>query len=122
MPLGKVRLTSEHSSLRKDPVGNRATHIARKSKGTEGGPGHVRCRQPKRRCSACTRRIDLEGERRGYDVLYREFEGEHMISSQITIEAVDRLTQEEYPQRIGILCRTLGLFALRYATQDSMGR
>jgi phospholipase/carboxylesterase len=43
----------------------------------------------------CSRRIVSELERDGYDVLYREFDGEHSISGEIALEAVGWFTQEK---------------------------
>jgi phospholipase/carboxylesterase len=43
----------------------------------------------------CSRRIVSELERDGYDVLYREFDGEHSISPEIALEAVGWFTQEK---------------------------
>ena len=43
----------------------------------------------------CSRRIVPELEQGGYDVLYREFDGGHMISPEIALEAVGWLTQDE---------------------------
>ncbi len=41
----------------------------------------------------CSRRIVPQLERAGYDVLYREFDGGHTISSEIALEAVGWFTR-----------------------------
>jgi phospholipase/carboxylesterase len=45
----------------------------------------------------CSRRIVLQLERAGYDVLYREFDGGHTISPDIALDAVGWFTQEKFP-------------------------
>jgi predicted esterase len=45
----------------------------------------------------CSRRIVPELKRGGYDVLYREFDGEHSISLEIALEAIGWFTQEKFP-------------------------
>ena len=45
----------------------------------------------------CSRRIVPQLERAGYDVLYREFDGGHMISPDIALEAVGWFTREKFP-------------------------
>jgi phospholipase/carboxylesterase len=45
----------------------------------------------------CSRRIVPQLERVGYDVLYREFDGGHMISPDIAFEAVGWFTREKFP-------------------------
>jgi phospholipase/carboxylesterase len=45
----------------------------------------------------CSRRIVPQLERVGYDVLYREFDGGHMISPDIALEAVGWFTREKFP-------------------------
>jgi phospholipase/carboxylesterase len=43
------------------------------------------------------RSIVPELKRGGYDVLYREFDGEHSISLEIALEAIGWFTQEKFP-------------------------
>lgn len=38
-----------------------------------------------------------ELKRGGYDVLYRELDGEHSISLEITLEAIGWFTREKFP-------------------------
>ena len=45
----------------------------------------------------CSRRIVPELKRSGYDVLYREFDGEHSISLEIALEAIGWFTQQKFP-------------------------
>jgi len=45
----------------------------------------------------CSRRIVPELKCGGYDVLYREFDGEHSISLEIALEAIGWFTQEKFP-------------------------
>ena len=45
----------------------------------------------------CSRRIVPELKRGGYDVLYREFDGEHSISLEIALEAIGWFTREKFP-------------------------
>src|ERR687890_208872 len=44
----------------------------------------------------CSHRIVPELERGGYDVLYREFDGEHSISLEIALEAIGWFTREKF--------------------------
>ena len=45
----------------------------------------------------CSRSIVPEMKHGGYDVLYREFDGEHSISLEITLEAIGWFTQAKFP-------------------------
>ena len=45
----------------------------------------------------CSRSIVPELKRGGYDVLYREIDGEHSISLEIALEAIGWFTQEKFP-------------------------
>ena len=45
----------------------------------------------------CSRSIVPELKRGGYDVLYREFDGEHSISLEIALEAIGWFTQQKFP-------------------------
>ena len=44
----------------------------------------------------CSRSIVPELKRGGYDVLYREFDGEHSISLEIALEAMGWFTQQKF--------------------------
>jgi predicted esterase len=44
----------------------------------------------------CSRRILPELKRGGYDVRYREFDGEHSISLEIVLEAIGWFTQVKF--------------------------
>ena len=46
----------------------------------------------------CSRSIVPELKRGGYDVLYREFDGEHSISLEIALEAIGWFTQQKSPK------------------------
>ena len=46
----------------------------------------------------CSRSIIPELKRGGYDVLYREFDGEHSISLEIALEAIGWFTQQKSPK------------------------
>jgi phospholipase/carboxylesterase len=45
----------------------------------------------------CSRSIVPELKRGGYDVLYREFDGEHSISLEIALETIGWFTHEKFP-------------------------
>ena len=45
----------------------------------------------------CSRSIVPELKRGGYDMLYREFDGEHSISLEIALEAIGWFTQQKFP-------------------------
>jgi hypothetical protein len=63
-------------------------------------PAHICLPRRARRGASidrCSRRIVPELKRGGYDVLYREFDGEHSISLEIALEAIGWFTQQKFP-------------------------